>query len=376
MGDPSPPQPDGIDWAQTRDILISVLILGIIVYAVGMLARHILQTVLAFLVASLLAFAVLPLVDGLTARHLPRWLAVLVVYIGLLVMLVVGVFLIGGQLVNQLTLLATQVPAYTLATERLLVQLQLYLQAHGINLNLNQQLGTVTSSLQAAFSGVLGQSLHVLSGLTSAVVSVVLVVFFSIYLVADAHRISASVPLLLPRRYRQIVRFVEAAISDKVGGFIRGQLVMALIVAITTGVVATVLHVHFPLIVGVVAFFFELIPTVGPVLIGLMLTIIAIFQSFGLLIAVLVFYAVLHTIESNVLGPRVVGHAVGLPPFVSLIAIVAGAEVGGILGALFAVPATALVVALVGAAIEEWRLADTGQRDTSGTKDSVPPRPS
>ena len=187
------------------------------------------------------------------------------------------------------------------------------------------------------------------------IVLVVLVIFFSIYLVADSQLISQNAPRLVPRRYQRIVRFVEVTMTEKVGGFIRGQIVMAIIVAVTTGLVAAILRVHFPLILGVLAFFFELIPTIGPILIGLSLALIAVFQSWVLLVEVLVFYIILHTIESNVLGPRIVGQAVGLPPFVSLVAIVAGAEAGGILGALFAVPATALFVTLAGAAIEEWK---------------------
>ncbi|MCL4542116.1 MAG: AI-2E family transporter [Chloroflexi bacterium] len=368
MTDPVPPPDEGFNWARTRDILITLLILGIIVYGLALVLRHVLQTVIVFLLASLIAFAVLPLVDALERRRIPRVLSVVIVYLGLLLVLVFGGIAIGGRLAIQVTLLVTQVPTYTSMLEQALVQLQNYLQGHGFGINLNQQLGTVVSGFQSTFTGALGQSLHILTGITSALISIILVIFFSIYLVADAHRISRAVPLLLPQRYRRTVRFIEETISRKVGGFIRGQLIMALIIAITTGLVATLLQLRFSLIIGVVAFFFELIPSIGPVLIGIMLALVAVFQSFGQLVAVLVFYIVLNTIESNVLGPRVVGQAVGLPPFVSLIAIVAGAEVGGILGALFAVPVTALVVALIGAAIEEWR-EDAGWSDHSAVEE-------
>ncbi len=371
MADPVPPPDEGFNWARARDILITLLILGVIAYGLVLLLSHVLQTVVVFLLASLIAFAVLPLVDALEGRRIPRGLSIVVVYLGLLLVLVFGGIAIGGRLANQVTLLATQVPTYTLLLEQTLVQLQNYLQGHGFGIDLNQQLGTVVSSFQSALTGALGQSLHILTGITSALISIILVVFFSIYLVADAHRISRAVPLLVPPRHRKVVQFVEKTISQKVGGFIRGQLIMALVIAVTTGVVATLLQLHFPLIIGVLAFFFELIPSIGPVLIGLMLALVAVFQSFGQLVAVVVFYVVLNTIESNVLGPRVVGQAVGLPPFVSLIAIVAGAEVGGILGALFAVPITALVVALIGAAIEEWR-EDTGREDHSAVEQKVP----
>ncbi len=355
----TPSSGDRIDWARTRDILISIIAAGIILYAIGLILRNFLQTVLIFMVAALVAFALVPSVNGLTDRRVPRWLAVTIVYLGLLLAVLVGGYWIGGQLVAQLSGLATQVPAYTKDVESFAAQLQAELQRFGVRIDLQQQLNGATASLQAAVTGALSQSLKIVSGLTTAIISIVLVIFFSVYLVVDAPRIRTNLPRLVPKRYQRVVRFVQTTVQQKVGGFIRGQIIMAIIIGITTGAVAGLLGVHFPLVLGVLAFFFELIPTIGPVLIGLSLALVAVFQSFLLLIEVLVFYIVLNVIESNLLGPRIVGQAVGLPPFVSLIAIVAGAEVGGILGALFAVPATALVVTLAAAVIDEWKGRDT-----------------
>lgn len=357
----------GVDWSRTRDILISIIALGVILSTVGQILRNITQTVLIFIVASLVAFALVPIVNSLADRHVPRLLAIAIVYVGLLVIVVFGGYWIGGQLITQLTGLGSQIPQATTQVEGLLKQVQGVLAAHGINVDLQSQLNGATAGLQSQLTGVLGQSVKILTGLTTAVISIILVIFFSIYLVADSRLISQNAPRLVPRRYQRIIRFIEVAMVDKVGGFIRGQLLMALIIAVTTGLVATILHMHFPLILGVLAFFFELIPTIGPILIGLSLALVAVFQSFFLLIEVMVFYIILHTIESNVLGPRIVGQAVGLPPFVSLIAIIAGAEAGGILGALFAVPATALFVTLAGAAIEEWK------EQTPAVPASLPP---
>lgn len=357
----------GIDWARTRDILISLIALGVILSAVGQVLRYVLQTVLIFIVASFVAFALVPIVNGLASRGIHRLLAITIVYIGLLLIIVLGGYWIGGQLVTQITGLTSQLPQSTSQVQGFVGQVQTQLSAHGINVNLQDQITGAVAGLQSQLSGVLSQSLKIVSGLTTALISIVLVIFFSIYLVADSQLISQNAPRLVPRRYQRIIRFVEVTMTDKVGGFIRGQLLMAIIIAVSTGVVATVLHVRFPLILGVLAFFFELIPTIGPILIGLSLALVAVFQGVVLLVEVMVFYIVLHTIESNVLGPRIVGQAVGLPAFVSLVAIVAGAEAGGILGALFAVPATALILTLAGAAIEEWK------EQTSAVPESLPP---
>ncbi|MGI8913661.1 MAG: AI-2E family transporter [Chloroflexota bacterium] len=356
-----------IDWARTRDVLISIIALGVILSSVGQVLHNVTQTVVIFIVASLVAFALVPIVNGLAARGVPRLLAITIVYVGLLLLLIFGGYWIGVQLATQINTLVTQLPSSTSQVQGFLKQVQSQLAAHNLNIDLQSQLSGAISGLQSQLSGVLSQSLKIVTGLTTAVISIVLVIFFSIYLVADSQIISQNAPRLVPRRYQRIIRFIEVTMTEKVGGFIRGQIVMAIIVAVTTGLVATVLHVHFPLILGVLAFFFELIPTIGPILIGLSLALVAIFQSVVLLVEVVVFYIILNTIESNVLGPRIVGQAVGLPPFVSLVAIVAGAEAGGILGALFAVPATALFVTLAGAAIEEWKA------QTTAVPEALPP---
>ena len=345
----------GHDWARTRDILISIICMGVILYTVGLILRNVVDTVLIFIVASFLAFALVPSVNGLASRGIPRWLAMFIVYIGLLLALLLGGYWIGGQLVDQLSKLTQQVPQYVQSLQGFVKTLDADLSRRGFNINLQSQIAGLTSGLQSGITGAVGQSLKIVTGLTTAIINVVLVVFFSIYLVADSGSIRANAPKMFPRRYHRLVRFIELTVSDKVGGFIRGQVIMAIIIGLTTGIIAVILRLDFAYVLGVLAFFFELIPTIGPILIGISLAIVAVFQSVTKLVEVTIFYVILHTVESNVLGPRIVGQAVGLPPFASLIAIIAGAEAGGILGALFAVPATALAVTIVRAAVEEWR---------------------
>ncbi len=350
-----PPARKPIDWARTRDILISVIAAGIIIDGLSLLVRNVLTTVLVFIIAVFVAFAVEPLVGIIARQRVPRGLAIAIVYLGLLLLFLFGGYWLGAQLLGQLTVLRDDLPKYTADVQQLLTGTQTWLSDHSINVDLKTELTNLTSSIESAVTAAVGQSLKIVSGITAALVSTVLVIFFSIYLVSDAPRISKALPGIVPERYRRHLAFVQSEVVEKVGGFIRGQILMALIVGITTGVMAWVLGMQFPFVIGVLGFFFELIPSVGPILIGITLGILAAFQGIPTLIAVLIFYVALHMLESNVLGPRIVGHAVGLPPLVSLLAISAGAEVGGVLGALFAVPATALLMSLASVIIDFWK---------------------
>ncbi|MFI5270293.1 MAG: AI-2E family transporter, partial [Chloroflexota bacterium] len=154
--------------------------------------------------------------------------------------------------------------------------------------------------------------------------SVILTLVISLYFALDASSIWGAVRSLVPAAQVYRFDFVEKQLNRIIGGYIRGQLLMALIIGSTTGLGMFILGVRFPVVIGVAAFIFELVPMIGPVMTGLLALIIAAFQGFPLVLYVLIFYVALQLVESNVLGPRISGHAVGLHPVASMLALVTG----------------------------------------------------
>ena len=129
---------------------------------------------------------------------------------------------------------------------------------------------------------------------------------------------------------------------------------MAAIIGLSAGLGSFLLGVHYPLLIGVLAFLFELIPMVGPILGSVPAVLISLFQPWPLVLEVVAFFVVMQVIENNVLAPRITGGAVGLHPVAALLAIVVGADVGGVVGALFAVPFAGIASVLVDAAWKGW----------------------
>ena len=123
----------------------------------------------------------------------------------------------------------------------------------------------------------------------------------------------------------------------------------------SAGVGCALLGVHFAFVIGILAFFFELVPMIGPYLGSLPAILISLFQPFPLVLEVTVFFVAMQMFENNVLAPRITGGAVGLHPGVALLAIVIGADLGGIVGALFAGPVAGILSVLVAAAYKGWR---------------------
>ena len=158
-----------------------------------------------------------------------------------------------------------------------------------------------------------------------------------------------------PAAQRDKVRFVRDAVSQVLGAYIRGQLIMAAIIGLSAGIGSWLLGVHYPVLIGILAFLFELIPMVGPILASLPAVIISLTQPWPLVVYVILFFLAMQLIENNFLAPRITGGAVGLHPVAALLAIVVGADLGGVVGALFAVPFAGVASVLIAAAWKGWR---------------------
>jgi predicted PurR-regulated permease PerM len=116
-----------------------------------------------------------------------------------------------------------------------------------------------------------------------------------------------------------------------------------------------IIGVPYALLLGVLAFVFGFIPVFGMLISGALCVLLAVPQGWLIAVIVLVYFVVVHVIESDIVGPRIVGQSISLHPVVSLAALIAGAELFGIGGALFASPVAGVLQALLIAIWLEWR---------------------
>jgi predicted PurR-regulated permease PerM len=149
--------------------------------------------------------------------------------------------------------------------------------------------------------------------------------------------------------------FALDAMGVVVGGYVRAQLLLALMIGTLAGVGCAVIGVPFPLVVGLAAGIFELIPIVGPFVGGAVALLLAATVSPLLAVATLALFLAIHFVEGYVLAPRIQARFVQLHPLIALLALFSGVEVAGFLGALFAIPAASLVAVYLRAAIGDIR---------------------
>lgn len=333
-------------WLQVFLTIIAGAAVAVIVWSVVQRFLHI----IALLVASfLVAYLLSPLVDRMERGGLRRGVAILLVYLAIFSVIALVFVLLLGPLTTQLHGLVNSLPALVSGKSGGQTRLDTYFRQHGIKLSVEGIRTQIAGYISSAGTTLLGSTLSIVTSIVSVVTDLLLVLAITFYLLLDGHGMRNRAVRLLPAGYRDRWFFFEAALNKVLGGYIRGQLIVALTVGIAAGLGCGLLGVQYPLVIGLLAFLFEFIPMLGPVLGMLPAVLIALFQPspVPLVIWVVIYFIVLQQIESNAIVPRVSGHAVGLHPLAALLALLIGLELGGLGGALLSVPLAGVVWVLL-----------------------------
>jgi len=316
------------------------------------LAGHVIQALLLLTFAALLAYALAPAVK-LLERVMPRFLAILLVYLVALGALSALLYLIVRTAIVQVISLSDYVRfLLTPGKSGQLTPLEQTLRSLGLS---QSQIASSRDQVVASIEGFVGSVVPLLTGLVGAVLDVILVAVLSIYLLAGGSRVSDWLRRNMPQQQQGNMKFLLDTLQRVVGGYIRGQLLLCGFIGLLVGVGMQVIGVPYALLLGVLAFVLEFIPVLGTLVSGAICVLLALTKGWVIALIVLVYFVVVHVIEGDVVGPRIVGKAIGLHPVVSLAAVIAGAELFGITGALFASPVAGVLQALLVAIWTEWR---------------------
>ena len=185
----------------------------------------------------------------------------------------------------------------------------------------------------------------------------------------DGKRVTHWLRQNMPRRQRGRMHFLLDTLQRVVGGYIRGQLFLCTLIGFLVGVGMQILSVPYALLLGVLAFILEFIPVLGTLVSGAICVLFALTRGWLLAIIVLAYFVIVHIIEGDIVGPRVVGRVIGLHPVVSLVALLAGSELFGIWGVLFAAPVAGVIQAFLIAIWYEWH--ETHKQEFQSTREKA-----
>ncbi|MGH3650501.1 MAG: AI-2E family transporter, partial [Acidimicrobiia bacterium] len=199
----------------------------------------------------------------------------------------------------------------------------------------------------------------VIRGVTEAIAVIVLAPVLAIYLLIDLDRFKSRSLELTPPKHRAEVAYVSREVGTALGSFVRGQLLVSLVVGIASSAGMWLIDLPFWLLIGIIAGFLNLIPFLGPVVGGALAALVALlngdpWQAFW---AVLIMIAV-QQVDNHLITPMIQRARVNLSPLVIVLALIIGGALAGLLGVLVAVPLTAAVRILIG---HLWRTRVLGQ---------------
>jgi predicted PurR-regulated permease PerM len=343
-----------VNWAKLRDQCIVAVAAIFFVYALWWVVSHFLvHAAVLVLLAIVVAAALEPILSRLE-RFMPRVVAALATYLFSAAAVGIGLYVFLGPLVFQSSGLSGRLPVYF---DNFLGPIN-HLAAANFGIILpppDQVRANLAKAAQGQLQQIIFQAIGYIQLVAGVIADIALVLLLAFWFMVDGARVRAAFALLVPTQHRQRVRFVEDTLSTVLGGYIRGQLTMAAIIGVSAGVGCWLLGVQYPIVIGVLAFLFELVPMVGPILAAVPAVMISAFQPFPLVLYVVAFFIAMQFVENNILAPRITAGAVGVHPIAAILGLVAGFEVAGIVGALFALPLLSAASVIASAALKSWR---------------------
>jgi predicted PurR-regulated permease PerM len=280
--------------------------------------------------AFFLAIGLEPAVSWLVGRRFPRWVAVLTVFFAVLA--TVGGFLAAAipVVVEQASQLVARAPTYLRDRDSWLGQLN-------ERFHIQDAISTSFSGGSGLTGGLLGAGQVVFNALTDVLIVVVLTVYF----VADLPRIRATLYRVIPHSRRPRAILIGDQIFAKVGGYVLGNLLISVIAGVLTLIWLLVFGVPYAVLLAITVAVLDLIPVVGSIIGGVLISLVALTVSLPVCLATIGFVILYRLVEDYLLVPKIIGSTVKVPALVTVVAVLLGAALLGVIGALVAIPIAA-----------------------------------
>ena len=325
---------------QKLDISTSTIFRFVLII-LGLVFLYLVRDVLLMVfIALIIAAAIDGPVDWLAERRVRRTLGAAIIYFIIAALFAAFVYWALPSLAGQLKSLAALSPGYL---NDLVADVSIFHQKLGADYA-QKLLTNLSEQLYGATGNIFGTAVNIFGGLFSAVVIIVI----SFYLVVQDKGIKMFLSSITPAEHRPYAVNLAERIQTKLGRWLRGQLIIMLIIAAMVFLGLFFLKVEFALMLALLAGLLEIIPYIGPVLAGLIAVSLAFLQSPFLGLLALVLFVAVHQIESYILIPQIMKRVVGLNPLVVIISMIIGAKLYGVLGVAVAVPLVATASVFLG----------------------------
>lgn len=331
-------------------LLVALIVASWVLYQIRtVLLLLVLSIFFCYLIAPIVHLIEQPVYLGRYEIKMPRSVAIIVVYLLIGATFFAVLQLVWPPLAQQMTQLAKDLPGYTKSAQASVTKIFNDANSWMKHIKFPQQwqdaiftrVGDMASSVAEWLTEALAGALGYLQYLTWLVLMPVL----SFFLLKDASAFERNLLALLPNeRLQKRAHWLLMDISGTLAAYIRAQITACLVVGAVMMIGLTLIGAPYPVVLGAIAGLLEFIPLVGPLLAAIIIVLLTLSFSFKTALIVALFLAILRIIEDYVVYPRIVGRGIKMHPIMVILAILAGAEIGGLIGIFLSIPAVGLIM--------------------------------
>jgi predicted PurR-regulated permease PerM len=348
---------------------LGTILKAVLVVLILIIFYYLRDILLVVLLAIIIASAVEPGAQWFLRRGVPRILAVLLIYFVAVMALVVMFYFLFLPLLSQSATLLSNLPGYLgqlqvwnpLQNNDLLSSnsaIQGFSQTFSLSQIVEQINTTVTNFSQGFFSTA--------STIFGGVLSFLLVVVLSFYLSVESDGVSNFLRIVTPAKNERYILNLWKRSQHKIGLWMQGQIVLAIVIAMLVFLGLTLLQVNNALLLAVLAGMFEIIPLFGPILAAIpAVTLTLVTNGMTSALIVVGLYIIIHQFENQLIYPLVVRKIVGVPPIISILALIIGGKLAGFVGLLISVPLVTMLIEFLND-VERNKIAEAERLKTNG----------
>ena len=297
-----------------------------------------------FFIAIIISYLLNPIVSLLNERKVPRSIAVLLIYAAFIAATVVILINLIPMFIKQLTELNEHLPQFTKRAQALLSQVN---ENRHLPESVRTGINNSLIKMETGFSGWISRFIDGLGSMLNAVFIAFIIPFLAFYILKDFNVIQKTILASIPKKHRKHAVRLLGEIDETLGSYIRGQLLVCLIVGTFVWIGYWIIGLPYTLLFAIVVALTNIIPYLGPYLGAAPALLFAATLSWKMVLYVALVNWIVQLLEGNVISPQVVGKTLHMHPLTIIFALLIGGELAGVMGLILAVPVYAVAKVLV-----------------------------
>jgi predicted PurR-regulated permease PerM len=305
--------------------------------------------ILPFAIGGFITYLLHPIVEKLHEKGLNRGLAIFFIYILFFGGIGVGLYKGIPAIIDQIKDLSESAPVLAEQYRGWVGELQSHTRAwpDGLQTRIDDGIDAFEKKLDSLLSVIV----NILLGFLNSALIMMIIPFIAFYMLKDFPLIKRALWYITPKKWRKKGTLFLKDVDESLGSYIRGQLLVCVIIGSVSALLFWIFHLKYSLILGLIVGVTNVIPYFGPIIGAVPAVVIAATSSAKLVLITVIIVFGLQFLEGNILSPMIVGKSLHMHPLIIMIALTAGGEIGGILGLILAVP----VLVVIKVAIIHWK---------------------